>query len=468
MFERMVRLLGMAVGGLFLCLCCNGVDPEQAERPHGAERHAAGAATERPDIVVVVIDTLRADHLGIYGYHRSTSPNLDALAGRGVWYSRAYSHSGWTLPSFASLLTGELPHEHRVGRAPANQSQFGRLPAGVETLPEELQAAGYATAALVNNTFLAPEFGLQQGFDMYDYRGARNDEHRSSDETVRQALDWIENQSKPIFLLVHFMEPHPFFDPPEEIRGTFSGDANPKTEQAFQEMDYVYWVVGRTTPTPEQLNRVLALYDEEILTADRALGVLVEGLEARRRWDQTLLVVTADHGEEFWDHGRFEHGHDLHGELTRVPLVIAGGDVGQGEVRDLVDHRGLFRWMKKRAGGEDRSPFEQDDAQADGQGASLRFSVSENTLRGQPMASVVNEQYRLLFMMETGVSELWSVDERGRELEPVSDEAELRHKQLLLDLLARVRGDLKPVPVVGPEFPSPEVFDQLRELGYIQ
>jgi arylsulfatase A-like enzyme len=342
------------------------------------------------------------------------------------------------------------------------------LPDDIETLPEGLHKAGYATAAFVNNTFLAPEFGLQQGFDRYDYRGARNDEHRSSDETVREALDWIDNQLEPIFLLMHFMEPHPYFDPPEEIRGTFSGEANPNAEQAFQEMDYVYWVVGRRTPTPGQLNRVLALYDEEILTADRALGLLVEGLEARRRWDQTLVVVTADHGEEFWDHGAFEHGHDLHGELTRVPLVIVGEDVGTGEVRDLVDHRGLFRWMKARAGGEDRGPLEPNDAQPGGEGDSLRFSVSENTLRGQPMASVINEQYRLVFMMETGVSELWSVDERGAELEPAGDEAERRMKQRLLEILTEVRGDLKPVPVIGPEFPSPEVFDQLRELGYIQ
>ena len=164
---------------------------------------------ERPDIVLVIVDTLRSDHLGCYGYERNTTPNIDAVASEGLQFMRAYAQASWTLPSFVSLWTGLYPHEHRVGRAPDVLDVFGALPPERVTLAEQLQAAGYATGAVINNTFLAPEFGVHQGFGDYMYRGADNTDFRSAAATNDRALSWLSKvEEKPAFLVVHYMEPH--------------------------------------------------------------------------------------------------------------------------------------------------------------------------------------------------------------------------------------------------------------------
>ena len=208
---------------LTLLACTGSSTPELTNQEEPEDADSRKEDGEQPDIVLVVIDTLRADHLGCYGHERPTSPNLDAMAGAGLRFARAYAHSGWTLASFTSLFTGLLPHQHRVGRAAADVSQFGRLAPEVVTLAEAVGAAGYTTAAVMNNTFLAPEFGLNQGFgDNYLWHGATNDAHRSADETVTMALDWLGQQQAPAFLVIHMMEPHLDYAPPADIRGTFT------------------------------------------------------------------------------------------------------------------------------------------------------------------------------------------------------------------------------------------------------
>ncbi|MDP6933472.1 MAG: sulfatase, partial [Myxococcota bacterium] len=246
-----------------------------------------------PDIVMVVIDTLRTDHLGSYGHSRPTTPEMDALADRGLRFERAYAHSGWTLPSMTSLLTGKLPHQHRVVRDSVDVTHFGRLPPEYETLAETLATGGYTTGAVVNNTFLAPEFGLHQGFDHYDYEGALNRGHRTAEDTVELALSWLESQAGPTFLLVHFMEPHLDYDPPTRFRGSFTGTGTPPVEVPFGGWDQIGdWHQGQSEPPEATQEYVTALYDEEILASDHALGQLVDGLESRNRWNQTLLLLT--------------------------------------------------------------------------------------------------------------------------------------------------------------------------------
>ena len=144
----------------------------------------AAAPPDPPDIVLVIVDTLRADHLGFAGHSRATSPNMDALAASGATFTRAYSQSGWTLASVSSLLTGLLPHEHLAVRDSVERDRYGVLSPDTVTLAEALRTAGYATGAVVNNAFLAPVFQLNQGFDTYDWQGAWPDHHRSAADTV--------------------------------------------------------------------------------------------------------------------------------------------------------------------------------------------------------------------------------------------------------------------------------------------
>jgi arylsulfatase A-like enzyme len=166
--------------GLWLLAC--GAEPPARPGP------ASSVEPVAPDVILLVVDTLRADHLGVYGHERPTSPQLDAWAATGVIYDDAQAHSGWTLPSMASLLTGLLPHEHQAVRDPSQDgAQSSLLPEHL-TLAEIYRSGGRRTGGFTNNTFLDPVFGLDQGFDHYDHQGAGPTVHRSAEDTVDAAL----------------------------------------------------------------------------------------------------------------------------------------------------------------------------------------------------------------------------------------------------------------------------------------
>ena len=459
-----------------LILACSG-DPETP-----APEVGAGVATERPpNIVLVAIDTLRADHLSTFGYGRPTSPNLDALAARGSRFTRAYAQSGWTLASFTSLLTGLYPHEHRVGRDSVDVSRFGRLPEERVTLAEALKAQGYRTAAVVSNTFVAPEFKLNQGFDLYDYKGATNDEHRAGTEAISLGLDWLdEGGEQPSFLWLHFMEPHLDYDPPEEfegekVKGTFWDQPAPSYFDASNGVpNGLGWIgTGPTQLDEVNLAYTQARYDEEILLVDKMLGKLVAGLDDRKAWDNTLFVLTADHGEEFWDHGAFEHGHALFGELTRVPLVVVGPGVPEGRtVTTLVEHMDVFRAMVEAGGAEPPAGSHGEDIRAiarDRPDERGRSALSENVIYGPPKVSLVTDTHRLVIDQSQGTGQVWEVAADGSELVRVGGQEQGALAEPMVAQLRAMRGgSLDPImAVAGPRSPSYETFKQLAELGYL-
>jgi arylsulfatase A-like enzyme len=286
-----------------------------------------------PNVIVLSVDTLRADHLGCYGYARPTSPNLDALLARGALFEHATSAAPWTLPSYGSLFTGRFPSEHRAGVRPALQELWATAASGeaaalatvpnaastlplapdVVTLAECLRDQGYRTAGLVNNPFLHPARGIDQGFRRYAWYLYR------ADEGVDLALDWLDAQhGAPFFLFLHLMDPHMPYAPPPPFDERFGGRKLETIEHypiALQD------VLGREDP--RAWREVLTdMYDGEIAYADDQIGRFVRELQARGLLENTILVVHADHGEELWDHGGFEHGHALHEELLHVPLAI--------------------------------------------------------------------------------------------------------------------------------------------------
>lgn len=446
----------------------------QPPGPGSAGDAPAPAVEARPDIVLIVVDTLRADHLGLYGYARPTSPHVDAWASRGLVFDRAYSHSGWTLASVTSLLTGLLPNQHGVGRDARDPTCFGRLPDEVETLPERLQQAGYSTAAFVNNTFLAPEFGLKQGFDHWDWRGSTETEIRSADDTVSAALAWLQTQQRPTFLLVHVMEPHTLYQPAPDLLGTFSSLTPVPPDQVITEKTIASWQTYRSKPSPAQAARAVALYDEEILTVDRALSTLFDGLATRARADQTLTVLTADHGEEFWDHGGFEHGQSLMGELTHVPLVVVGPGVEPGRVRTVVGHSDLTRALEAVAGLRAQPGGDLLALARLGPYAGPRYVISENTLYGPPRMSVVGDMRRLDVRQDTMKAVLWEVMADGSEPRQVQTADLSEEMRPLQAALLAGRGNLDmPVGVAGGQHgcaarvSDHDVFMQLQALGYL-
>lgn len=321
-------------------------------RDHAEAPPAATAdARARPNVVLVLIDTLRADHLGCYGYGRPTSPTLDALSREGALFTRAFSQSSWTKPATASLLTARYPSMHG---AIYEQS---KLPASEPFLPQLLRQHGYETGFLSGNPWITADYGFDRGVDHFvavaDERFARvtlfmtalrrlnafvdprariynrvkrlvvRDLSTTARDTVltAAALRWIGTPVRePFFLYLHYMSPHHPYDPPPPF-DQFVPDRALKPVTNYPRKSYVFFETGAPLP-PAELEDMVGRYDGDILFVDTALGELLAGLRGRGLLDRTVVVVTADHGEEFYDHQNWGHGQSLYDELIHVPLLV--------------------------------------------------------------------------------------------------------------------------------------------------
>lgn len=289
------------------------------------------------NVLVVIFDTTRADHLSAYGYSRQTSPNLEQLARQGVLFENAFAASSWTLPSHASMLTGRYPPEHGAERRPFD----GRWP----TIAQVMRSNGYLTAAFSANTLF---FNRQQGFgrgfihfEDYSYPVAdlivrtnfgsileasvrrsglmKNIVRRNAASVNSGALRWIDkHRNKPFLIFLNYFDAHNPYSPPRAYQGKFSGFSRPeKPVDVGLQMNWL-------ALSPQQLQDEIDNYDESIAYADSELGSLISELKKRELLENTVVVVTADHGEMFGGHGLFLHGNGLYMSSIRVPLVVIG------------------------------------------------------------------------------------------------------------------------------------------------
>ena len=283
----------------------------------------AGEAPQRPNVVFVCIDTARADHFGCYGYgERDTTPRLDALAREGTLFLDASATSGWTKPSVPSFLTGTLPARHGVyeGSARSLDGEVSHaLPEAATTLAEVFQGAGYATAAFVRNAQLRPGLGFEQGFDVYQ------DEAGDAREIRWRAQDWLDARDgeRPFFLYLHLLDVHWPWPVPDAYAARYAPleAVNVQRDRASGAMRDAINDGAREFPAEER-EAMLALYDGSLRYADDQLAELFTWLERRGLWQDTLVCVLADHGEEFGEHGRVGHGHGLSEGLLRVPWIL--------------------------------------------------------------------------------------------------------------------------------------------------
>lgn len=301
------------------------------------------APSEAPNVLILMLDTQRADHLSLYGYGRATSPRLDALAAQAVRYDNAHSSSSWTLPSHASLFTGEPLSRHQAGimRRPFLDRRF-------PTLAERMREAGWATGGFVSNTFWAGRHtGLARGFIHYeDYYGNLGDAvarttlgRRLAYEVLprfgrddmpgrkwgptlnRDLLGWVDRLGgRPFFAFVNYFEVHSPLKPPAPFAGRFR--RTPELREPGREIELGAIGTAVELPSPERLAELVDLYDESILALDHALGELVDQLAARGLLERTMIIITSDHGESWGEHGMIYHGHSLYWEQTHVPLLV--------------------------------------------------------------------------------------------------------------------------------------------------
>jgi choline-sulfatase len=296
--------------------------------------------TPAKGVTLIVVDTLRADHLGLYGYERNTSPGLDQFSKSALVFRRAYSTSAWTLPSVASLMTGQIPPDHGARRsADSPDGAFSAIRKSSPSLASILSQHDVRTAAFINNPFLSPEFGFDRGFEHYDYKRATNMGARSASEMVDNAIDWLDKHGEqPYFLLVHLFDPHLNYNAPKPFKGRFT--ANLPTNFGATHMD---WNSLRKNPMgldADDRRFVIAAYDEEIAGVDAALERFLQELQEARYLERGCVILTSDHGEEFFEHDGFEHGHQVWQELLHVPLIVWAQRVTPGvndEPVSLVD-----------------------------------------------------------------------------------------------------------------------------------
>lgn len=293
---------------------------------------ATGAATNDVPVIIYLIDTLRADRLGLYGYsRRPVSPEIDALAAESVVFDEAYGAAPWTLPSVASLHTSTFACEHGL-------NAYGRkLNPAIPTLAEALSASGYATAGYFSNIHAGALAGLDRGFATAEERPTR-DNDRSQDASA--FLQGVGN--RPFFLYLHTMEPHEPFHTPAGIISQL-GHVSVDDRETFRaiwlklnELRSTDWSAGRPVGTTDnsreqaQILRYLddhregyeLLYDAAVRYADENVGRIIALLRQTGIWDRAIFILLADHGEEFGEHGSWLHGQSVYEEQLRVPLLV--------------------------------------------------------------------------------------------------------------------------------------------------
>jgi len=289
---------------------------------------------------MIMVDTLRADYLGSYGFRGPISPNLDRLAAESVVFDRCYSQAPWTKPAIASLFTGLDPVVHRVlthrGRftdktVAAESLETDVLPQAAVTLAETLQAVGYDTAAFISNPWIRKAHGFDQGFAHFDERFTGND--TPADVILDSARAWLtkRDDERPYFLYLHFMDVHDPYDAPDEdvavVRGSESLTADRQIDRKQLPPGMMRAMLDKGLPWV-QSESVLSMrewrtrYAAGVRAFDRRIGPFLDELRSSGALDAAVLIVVADHGEELYEHGDWAHGKNLHDHQLRIPLIV--------------------------------------------------------------------------------------------------------------------------------------------------
>jgi arylsulfatase A-like enzyme len=427
------------------------------------------------NVLVITVDTLRADRLGCYGYDRPISPYIDGLAATGVRFDKVVCQAPLTLPSHCSIFTSRHTISHgSLGHAYP-------LDEGIETLAEILKAEGLNTAAFVSNHVLDKKFGLARGFDTYwQAHNRRMDERqemkaRSRDVTTEAAVSWLRDQGKkPFFLWIHWFHPHKPYTPPPEYARRFAGGSTVGQEWKSSDLMEV-WQGSREIP-PEDVDSLRQLYDAEVAFSDSQVGIVLEELKRLGMSDNTLVVFTSDHGEVLYEHDRY-FGHDimLYEPSMRIPLVLSYPEWKPGVVSGLVQSIDIMPTVLEILGletsaqleGKSLAPLVHGEDSCTVQIAMcLSYPPKKKSL---PIFGTRTETWKLiLHELEDGAfrRELFNLDEDPGETRNRSeDEADLADamEAYYLRWTETIGGGTTAEPELDPE-----TLENLRSLGYIQ
>jgi len=405
------------------------------------------------NVVLIVIDTLRADALGVYGQAQPLSPAIDALAASGQVFENHISHGSQTVPATLSLHLSQLPAEHGFSHRSIQHFLDTRpvYPDRFTFLAEVFRDAGRATAGFVANPYLGAENGFDQGFETFS--STQGDGAAITGSAVRWLEQWSTKRERPFFLYLHTMDVHQPYQPPAPERARFApGEARIQLS-GNRRLPFV---------DPGDLAYTRALYTACVAHADAQVGELVRRLDELRLREDTIVVLTADHGEEFGEHGGVGHGTTVYGELVRVPLVIsAPGVLEPGRRIDhLSQHVDLAPTILRLAGVSVPGAFRGTSVLEPAE----RVFVENFSLRG-----VYRDGRKLIWNRDTGERQLFDLRD-ALDAKPLEEPEVAQRLAADLEAYAQLesapRGG-EPAPAAAPAW-SPEEIERLRALGYAE
>ncbi|MCK4751833.1 MAG: sulfatase [Planctomycetes bacterium] len=423
-------------------------------------------STSKPNIILISIDTLRADFLGCHGYPRPTSPTLDKLASKGVLFEDASSPSPWTLPAHVSLLSGLYPSRHSV------KDVQTKISTDIPTLASILSRHGYATAAIVNSLLLDEKFGFGRGFDHYSRIPETGDAVGCSPAIAAEAMDWLlKNRNQQFFLFLHYYDVHSDYSSlpryEDQFVGPYFGMADGTTNQLLQ------FRKGHVKLNENDVKHLTDLYAASIRQLDDELEKFFSFLRKRKMLDNTLIVVTSDHGEEFLEHGGVLHGRTQFQELIHVPLIFQGLNLPRGRrVEHMVSLVDVFPTVLALAGvgvpsaidGVDLSPLWRER----GFEPPMRFIFAEadhNNKKDDIKRAIRQQRYKLHYDILTDKTQLYDLSEDpGEKVNIISEHGDL--SKLLFKRLKDFMSDEKAGQ--SREVLAPEEIQKLKALGYLQ
>lgn len=452
------------------------------------ERARQAVSTTAPNVLLLLVDTLRADHLGCYGAVPSPTPTLDRLAADGVLFEQTVAQSAWTMPSVASIFTGmharshgvvgvasDGDHEYEVSAETPTAADPSYLPDSLTTVAQAAQAAGITTFGVSSNPLVARATNLAKGFESFvefGWEGGESVWPRAA-EINSVFLEWLSlNHSHRFLGYLHYMDAHAPYQPPDEYRP----DAPAHLRKAVTRGEVGKLAEKLADSTAGALSRpeldyLRALYNAQIRYWDDQLAVLLDGLRAAGVADKTIIIVTADHGEAFLEHGRLKHGVHLYDELVRVPLVIGGSIARRGRVSTQAQGIDLFPTIAALLGLT--APVElpgRDVLKGADRPAERAWAISETRWgiaadgAATELVSIRTPGWKLIHQPETGHFELYDLEDDPAEQHDRFGEA--KEGDNLVRRLADWRRSTPPPPAARGH--DPEFRDKLRALGYIE
>jgi choline-sulfatase len=467
--ERLVRLALRAVpasigtAGGFVVL-----GPAVRAIGHARDEATARAKppAERPNVIIYLVDTLRADHVGVFGGGELT-PNVDAFAEGATVFRNTVAQAPWTKPSVVSIFTGLGPLAHGV------QLLDDRLPQEALTAAEMLHASGYRTAGFSTNWHVRGETGLDQGFVFFDFKP----DEAASDLLNGRVLRWLDGprqkEKGPFFLYVHALDPHAPYTPPADYRKRYAPEVR---QEAGYDFDLKRAYLARGKQRREYMAEMSQLYDGEVAFNDHSFGEFVKALRRRGLYDDSLIVFVSDHGEEFDEHGDFGHARNLYNETLNIPLIVKWPGQRRGQVvESLAQHIDLLPTLLRAAGASMPQGLPGMDlaliaASEDGPEALTgRRAFSHLNHRGREGVSVVHAGWKLIHPLTRDLAVSPQLHDRARDQREITNRAtDLPVRSGFLGSLIRAEMERSRGGLKAESFRiDPETRKALEALGYL-